>query len=181
MAGSFHYVSIEDILSRAGQKNEKPFILLLDGVEDPRNFGAILRTAEAAGVHGVIIPKNRSVSLNDTVEKTSTGAATMVPVAQVTNLVQTMEQLKEKNVWITGIEVDGKQGYTDVDYAGSGTILVLGSEGKGMSRLVKEHCDYLVRLPMRGRITSLNVSVAAGIMMYEVLRQRTVKGSSAAK
>ena len=172
MSGSFQYVSLEDIQARAAQKNEKPFILILDGVEDPRNFGAILRTAEAAGVHGVIIPKRRSVQLNDTVEKTSTGAATMVPVAQVTNLVQAMESLKENNIWITGIEVDGTEDYTGIDYARSGIALVLGGEGDGMGRLVKEHCDHLVKLPMRGRITSLNVSVAAGVMMYEVLRQR---------
>lgn len=173
MAGAYQYVSIEDILAKAAQKNEKPFILILDGVEDPRNFGAILRTAEAAGVHGVIIPKRRAVPLNDTVEKTSTGAANMVPVAQVTNLVQTMEMLKENKVWITGIEVDGKQNYTECNYANSGIALVLGSEGEGMGRLVKETCDFLVRLPMRGRITSLNVSVAAGIMLYEVIRQRS--------
>jgi 23S rRNA (guanosine2251-2'-O)-methyltransferase len=174
MAAPFHYVDVEDILDNAQKKQEKPFILILDGVEDPRNFGAILRTAEAAGVHGVIIPKRRAVPMTETVEKTSTGAAAMVPVAQVANLVQAMEKLKEQNVWITGIEVDGKQDYTDVDYAGA-VALVLGSEGEGMGRLVKEHCDHLVKLPMRGRITSLNVSVAAGIMMYEVIRQRSLE------
>ena len=168
----FQYVEIADILSIAEAKQEKPFLLILSGVEDPRNFGAILRTAEVAGVHGVIIPKKRSVSLNDTVMKTSTGAATLVPVAQVPNISQAIERLKEKNIWIVGAEVDGKENYTKVDYATRGIALVLGGEGEGLGRMIKEHCDHLVVVPMRGRITSLNVSVTAGILMFEVNRQR---------
>ncbi|MFC1517865.1 23S rRNA (guanosine(2251)-2'-O)-methyltransferase RlmB [Candidatus Margulisiibacteriota bacterium] len=175
MSAHFNYIEVEDILTTAEARNEKPFLLILDGVEDPRNFGAILRTAEAAGVHGVIIPKNRSVSLNETVEKTSTGAASIVPVARVTNISQTIEKLKEKNVWIVGIEIDGRERYDQIDYAGRGIALVFGGEGNGMSRMVKEHCDHLALIPMRGEITSLNVSVSAGILMFEVNRQRDQK------
>lgn len=172
MSAQFSYIEVEDILTVSEAKGEKPFILILDGVEDPRNFGAILRTAEAAGVHGVVIPKNRSVSLTETVEKTSTGAARIVPVAKVTNISQTIEKLKEKNVWIIGVEIDGKERYDQIDYKSRGIALVFGSEGKGTSRLVKEHCDHLVVIPMKGQISSLNVSVSAGILMFEVNRQR---------
>ncbi|MBU0581007.1 MAG: 23S rRNA (guanosine(2251)-2'-O)-methyltransferase RlmB [Candidatus Margulisbacteria bacterium] len=173
MSPQFNYIEIEDILASAQAKGEPPFILILDGLEDPRNFGAILRTADAAGVHGVIIPKSRSVSLNETVEKTSTGAAIIVPVARVPNLTQAIEKLKEENIWITGVEVDGRKLYSKIDYSKTGIALVLGSEGKGMSRLVKEHCDNLVYIPMKGQMTSLNVSVSAAILMYEVVRQRS--------
>jgi 23S rRNA (guanosine2251-2'-O)-methyltransferase len=168
----FLYTPLENVLEIAKKKNEKPFLLALDGVEDPRNFGAILRTAEAAGVHGVIIPKNRSVSLNDTVMKTSTGAAELIPVVQVTNLNQTIDLLKKENIWIVGVEAEGTDRYNKISYANIGILLVLGSEGFGISKLSKEKCDFLVSLPMKGLMTSLNVSVAAGIMMYEINRQK---------
>lgn len=165
------YVDFEDILEIAAYKKEPPFILILDGLEDPRNFGAILRTAEAVGVHGVIIPNRRSVSVNETVEKTSTGASKIVPIVQVSNITDVMEKLKKENIWIYGLDMDAQKTYTEIDYKGP-VALVVGSEGKGVSRIVKEHCDDLIKLPMRGKIESLNVSVAAGIAMYEVLKTR---------
>jgi len=167
----FSYKHFEDILDLAQAKKEAPFILILDGLEDPRNFGAILRTADAAGVHGVIIPKRRSVSITDTVIKTSTGAANTIPIAQVPNIADIINRLKKEDVWIIGMEAEGNDLYSNVDYK-TGTALVIGSEGKGISRLVKEHCDFLVNIPMKGQMTSLNASVAAALVMYEVVRQR---------
>lgn len=164
------YVSVEDILNISKQKGTEPFIIICDEIEDPHNLGAIIRTAEAAGADGVIIPKRRSASLNFTVNKTSAGAASWVPVARVPNLGAAIDELKENGVWIYGTDASGES-YTEVSMTGA-VGLVIGSEGFGMGRLIREKCDYLLSLPMNGRITSLNASVAAGIFMYEAVRQR---------
>ncbi|MGN0602042.1 MAG: 23S rRNA (guanosine(2251)-2'-O)-methyltransferase RlmB [Oscillospiraceae bacterium] len=168
------YVSVDDILDIAMQKGEDPFVIICDEIEDPHNLGAIIRTAEAAGAHGIIIPKRRSASLNYTVFKTSAGAASWLPVARVSNLAATLDMLKEKGIWIYGTDGAGED-YSNVSFDGP-VGLVIGSEGFGMGRLIKEKCDFLLSLPMAGKITSLNASVAAGIFMYEIVRQRrTVK------
>lgn len=167
------YVSVEDILNISKQKGTEPFIIICDEIEDPHNLGAIIRTAEAAGADGIIIPKRRSASLNFTVNKTSAGAASWVPVARVPNLGAAIDVLKENGVWIYGTDVSGES-YTEVSMTGA-VGLVIGSEGFGMGRLIREKCDYLLSLPMNGRITSLNASVAAGIFMYEAVRQRNAK------
>ncbi|EHL07916.1 23S rRNA (guanosine2251-2'-O)-methyltransferase [Desulfitobacterium sp. LBE] len=164
------YAEVDDILALAGEKGEDPFILVLDEVEDPHNLGALIRTADAAGVHGVIIPKRRSVSLTATVAKTSAGAVEHVLVARVGNLVQTLKDLQKAGCWVSGAEAEGTEVYRS-DLTGA-RVIVIGSEGKGLSRLVKETCDEIVSLPMKGRINSLNASVAGSILMYEVLRQR---------
>ncbi|MFC1477851.1 23S rRNA (guanosine(2251)-2'-O)-methyltransferase RlmB [Candidatus Margulisiibacteriota bacterium] len=163
-------IDLNSLLSYAANQDQ-PLLLLLDGLEDPRNFGAILRTAEAVGVSGVIIPKRRSVGITDTVQKTSTGASDLVRIAQVSNLTQSISRLKDEGYWIVGMEASGNSLYTEVDYRGP-IALVIGSEGNGISRLVKENCDFLVRIPMFGEISSLNASVAAAILMYETVRQR---------
>ncbi len=170
-AAAFAYAEIEDLLARARELNETPFLLILDEIEDPHNLGSILRTAECTGVHGVIIPKRRSVGLTATVLKTSAGAAEHVPVARVTNLAQTIDRLKEEGVWVAGTDVSAPQDVykTKFDLP---LAIVIGNEGKGMGRLIKEKCDFLVKLPMHGRLNSLNASVAAGVLMYEVVRQR---------
>ena len=147
-----------------------PFLIIADEIEDPHNLGAIIRTAEACGADGVILPKRRSASLNTTVYKTSAGAAGVVKIARVPNLVACLKELKQKGIWIYGAEMEGRP-WNELDYR-DGTALVIGSEGRGITRLVKEQCDFIVSLPMRGQINSLNASVAAGILMYEVLRQR---------
>lgn len=165
------YVTVEDILEISRKKGTKPFIIICDEIEDPHNLGAIIRTADAAGADGVIIPKRRSASLNYTVEKTSAGAASWVPVARVPNIPAAIDMLKDNGVWIYGTDASGEN-YTNVALDGA-TALVIGSEGFGMGRLVREKCDCLVSLPMLGRITSLNASVAAGIFMYETVRQRS--------
>ena len=167
------YVEVEDILAIAENKGEDPFIIICDEIEDPHNLGAIIRTAEAAGAHGIIIPKRRSASLNHTVFKTSAGAASWLPVARVPNLPAAVDDLKKKGIWIYGTDGAGEN-YSGVDLKGP-IGLVVGSEGFGMGRLMKEKCDFLLSLPMAGKITSLNASVAAGIFMYEVVRQRTNK------
>lgn len=167
---SHEYASIDDIFALAEERKEKPFIIICDELEDPHNLGAILRTAEATGVHGVIIPKRRNASLNYIVGKASAGAVEYVPVARVANLAQTMEDLKSRGIWFYGADMDGEN-WCGVDYDG-GVGLVIGSEGKGISRLVREKCDFVVSLPMKGKINSLNASVAAGVLMYEVARQR---------
>lgn len=166
------YVEVDDILSRAEAKGEMPFLLILDEIEDPHNLGSILRTADCTGVHGVIIPKRRSVGLTATVSKTSAGAVEYVPVARVTNLAQTMEQLKERGIWLVGTDVSATQDLYETDLFTMPLALVIGNESKGMGRLVKQTCDALLKLPMAGRINSLNASVAAGIFMYEVVRRR---------
>lgn len=165
------YVGIKDILDAAAQKGEKPFVIICDGIEDPHNLGAIIRTAECAGAHGVIIPKRRSASLSETVFKTSAGAAGIVPVARVSNLAAAIDELKEAGLWIYGTDASGTD-YTQADFRGAAG-LVIGSEGFGIGRLIAEKCDFMLKLPLRGRITSLNASVAAGIFMYEALRQRS--------
>jgi 23S rRNA (guanosine2251-2'-O)-methyltransferase len=166
----FEYSEIEDIFNLAKEKNESPFILILDGVEDPHNLGAIIRTAECAGVHGVIIPENRACSVNDTVLKTSAGAAANVNVVKVVNLSRTIELLKDRGVWVYACEVGGKNLFKEKL---TGPIaLVVGSEGHGISRLVKEKCDNILTIPMKGKINSLNVSVAAAIAIFEVVRNR---------
>ncbi len=167
----FNYCEVEDILELAKQKNEMPFILLLDGIEDPHNLGSIIRTAETAGVHGIIIPKRRAASVNSTVSKVSAGAVEYMKIARVNNLNETIHYLKEQGLWICGTDMNTEVTYTKQDYK-MPLAVVIGSEGFGMSRLVKENCDFLVKIPMRGKITSLNASVSAGIIMYEVIRQR---------
>lgn len=154
--------------------NPSPFIVILDHIEDPHNFGAIIRTAEAAGVDFVIIPKNRCVKVNATVEKTSAGAIENIKIVMVTNLNNTIKKLKEQGVWIVGTAMDGKDDYTDVDYD-LPVALIVGNEGSGMSSLVKKNCDFLVSIPMKGKVNSLNASVATGILIYEVLRKRNLK------
>lgn len=164
------YVTIEDILAVSARKGSKPFIIICDEIEDPHNLGAIIRTAEAAGADGIIIPKRRSAALTETVFKTSAGAASWLPVARVSNIPAAIDTLKENGVWIYGTDAAGDD-YSSADMSGS-TALVIGSEGFGMGRLVREKCDFLLRLPMNGKITSLNASVAAGIFMYEIVKQR---------
>lgn len=164
------YVTVEDILAVSAEKGTKPFIIICDEIEDPHNLGAIIRTAESAGADGIIIPKRRSAALNSTVYKTSAGAASWLPVARVANIPAAIDQLKENGVWIYGTDASGED-YTNSDMTGS-VGLVIGSEGFGMGRLVREKCDFLLKLPMYGKITSLNASVAAGIFMYETVRQR---------
>lgn len=166
------YVTVEDILAVSEKKGTKPFIIICDEIEDPHNLGAIIRTAEAAGADGIIVPKRRSAALTETVYKTSAGAASWLPVARVPNIPAAIDILKENGVWIYGTDAEGED-YTKSDMTGS-VGLVIGSEGFGMGRLVKEKCDFLLKLPMYGKITSLNASVAAGIFMYETVRQRKV-------
>ncbi len=167
------YVSVSDILDIAKEKGEDPFVIICDEVEDPHNLGAIIRTAETVGAHGIIIPKRRSASLNHTVYKTSAGAASWLPVARVANLASAIDELKENGVWIYGTDGSGED-YRGVDLTGP-MGLVIGSEGFGMGKLIMSKCDFLLRLPMKGKITSLNASVAGGIFMYEILRQREIK------
>ena len=164
------YSSVEDIFATAEERNEPPFIIICDEIEDPHNLGAIIRTAEAAGAHGVIIPKRRSASLSFTVAKTSAGAVEFMHVARVTNLPQTIDELKKRGVWVYCADMDGEPFYKS-NLKGA-IALVIGSEGNGVGRLVKEKCDVTLSMPMKGKINSLNASVAAGILMYEVSRQR---------
>ena len=171
LVAAHSYATVEDILKIAEEKGESPFIILLDEITDPHNLGSILRTANAVGAHGVIIPKRRSVGLSSVVAKTSAGALEYTPVARVTNLAQTIDSLKEKGVWFYATHQDAKQSYTQVDYKG-GVGIVIGSEGHGVSRIVAEKCDFLISIPMKGEINSLNASVAAGVIMYEALKQR---------
>ena len=168
----FEYSDIDDILNLAKQKNEDPFIVILDEIEDPHNLGSIIRTAECAGAHGVIIPKRRSAEVNSTVNKTSAGAVQYVKVARVNNLNDTIKYLKENDVWIYGTDAGAKSYYNEQNYKG-GVAIVIGSEGYGMNKLVAKNCDFLVKIPMKGKVNSLNASVSAAIMMYEVLNQRS--------
>ena len=168
------YAELDDILAKAEAAGEPPFLLLLDELEDPHNLGALLRTADATGVHGVLIPKRRSVPLTATVAKTSAGAVEYVPVARIGNISQTLKVLKEKGFWVAGADMDGSQNYYEADLTGP-LVLVVGSEGKGMGRLTKEQCDFIVKMPMVGKINSLNASVAGSILMYESMRQRLAK------
>ena len=169
-AAAHDYASLDDIFKKAEEKGEPPFIVILDKITDPHNFGSIIRTANCAGAHGIIIPKRGSVGLNEVVAKTSAGAIEYVPVAKVTNIAQTIDALKERGVWVAGAEAGGDTMYK-TDLSGS-MALVIGSEGEGISRLVKEKCDFLVEIPMFGDVNSLNASVAAAVLMYEVVRRR---------
>lgn len=168
---AYQYADLEDLFARASSRNEDPFFLILDELEDPHNLGSILRTADATGVHGVIIPKRRSVGLTGVVAKASTGAIEHIPVVRVNNLSQTVEELKKRGVWIAGTDATGAADYRSMDCT-LPLAIIIGSEGKGMSRILKEKCDFLYCLPMLGHVTSLNASVAASLLMYEVVRKR---------
>ena len=167
----FEYCDVEDILEEAKSKNEEPLILILDGIEDPHNLGAIIRTAETAGVHGIIIPKRRAASVNSTVNKVSAGAVEHMKIARVNNINDTIQFLKDSGLWIIGTDGKSENYYYEQDLTGP-IALVIGSEGFGMNRLVSENCDILVKIPMKGKITSLNASVSAGIVTYEIVKQR---------
>ena len=168
---AYDYAELDDLFKAAQSKNEDPFFIILDELEDPHNLGSIMRTADAIGAHGIIIPKRRAVGLTAVVAKASTGAIEHVPVVRVTNLAQTVDELKDRGVWVAGTDAKGSQDYRKMD-ATLPLALIIGSEGKGMSRLLKEKCDFLYHLPMIGHVTSLNASVAASILMYEVYRKR---------
>ncbi|MEX2116563.1 MAG: 23S rRNA (guanosine(2251)-2'-O)-methyltransferase RlmB [Bacteroidota bacterium] len=165
------YVEVEDLLEIARQRGEKPYLLILDEIEDPHNLGALIRTAECAGVHGVIIPKHHSASINETVAKTSAGASLHLPAARVTNIAQTIKFLKENGVWIVGADASGDKLYFEADYGGP-IAIVVGNEGKGIRKLVKEKCDFLVRIPLRGKVESLNASVAGALVLFEAAKAR---------
>ena len=167
----FNYCDVEDILELAREKQEDVFILILDGIEDPHNIGSIIRTAETAGVHGIIIPKRRSVSVNSTVSKVSAGAVEHMKIARVNNINDTIKKLKDNGLWIIGTDGDAKILYYNQDLKGD-IAIIIGSEGYGISRLVKENADMLVKIPMKGKVTSLNASVSAGIIIYEAVKQR---------
>ncbi|AZN38445.1 23S rRNA (guanosine(2251)-2'-O)-methyltransferase RlmB [Paenibacillus albus] len=172
-AAAHRYYEIDELLERAKESGEQPFFLLLDEIEDPHNLGSILRTAECTGVHGVIIPKRRSASLTATVSKTSAGAVEYIPVARITNMAQTIDKLKEAGIWVAGADVGAKQDvYSSSTKFDMPLAIVIGNEAKGIGRLIRDKCDFLIKLPMNGQLNSLNASVAAGVLMYEVLRQR---------
>jgi 23S rRNA (guanosine2251-2'-O)-methyltransferase len=165
------YATLDDVLAVSERRGERGFLLVLDGIEDPHNLGALIRTAECAGVHGVVIPKHHAASVTPAVVKASAGATEHTPVAEVTNIAQTIATLKQAGYWVVGLDESGEKDFKSVDYT-TATALVVGSEGKGMRRLVRESCDHVVRIPLRGRIGSLNASVAGALVMYEVVRQR---------
>ena len=167
----YEYVEIEDILEVAKERNEDPFILILDGIEDTHNLGAIIRTAETAGVHGIIIPKRRAAQVNSTVSKVASGALEYMKIARVNNITDTISKLKDKGVWICGTAIDADKFYYDQNLTGP-LAIVIGNEGKGISDLVKRNCDFLVKIPMKGKVTSLNASVSTGIIVYEAVKQR---------
>ncbi len=170
IAAAYEYSSVEDILNKAKEKNEPPFVIILDNIEDPHNLGAIIRTANLAGAHGVIIPKNRAAGLTATVARTSAGALNYTPVAKVTNIAKTIDELKKEGLWFVCADMDGQVMY-DLNLKGP-IGLVIGNEGEGVGRLVKEKCDFVASIPMKGDIDSLNASVAAGVLAYEIVRQR---------
>ena len=170
----FEYCEIEDILDKAKEIKEDPFVLILDGIEDPHNLGSIIRTAETAGVHGIIIPKRRAVAVNSTVNKVSAGAVQYMKIARVTNITDSIEKLKEKGLWICGTDINTDTYYYSQDLTGPLGI-VIGNEGTGMSDRVKKSCDFLVKIPMKGKVTSLNASVSTGIVIYEAMKQRMKK------
>lgn len=167
----FEYVEIEDIINTAKERNEDPFVLILDGIEDPHNLGSIIRTAETAGVHGIIIPKRRAASVNSTVNKTSAGAVEHMKIARVTNISDAIEELKQLGLWICGTDIDTNKYYYNQDLTGPLGI-VIGNEGKGIGDKVKKNCDFLVKIPMKGKVTSLNAAVSTGIIVYESVKQR---------
>lgn len=166
------YVSLKEILSTAKEKNEHPFIVICDEITDPHNLGSIIRTANAAGAHGVVISKHNAVGLNATVAKTSAGAVEFTPVAKVSSIAQAIETMKKENIWVVGADMDGDKTIYEHDFSG-GVAIVIGNEGKGISHLVKERCDFMVKIPMLGKISSLNASVAGALMIYEVVRSRS--------
>lgn len=170
----FEYVEIQDILQEAVERKEEPFILILDGIEDPHNLGSIIRTAETAGVHGIIIPKRRAVSVNSTVNKASAGAVEHMKIARVTNISDAIEELKQAGLWICGTDINSEKYYYNQDLTGPLGI-VIGNEGKGISAKVKKNCDFNVKIPMKGKVTSLNASVSTGIIVYESVKQRIIK------
>ncbi|MFG6117309.1 23S rRNA (guanosine(2251)-2'-O)-methyltransferase RlmB [Halobacillus sp. MO56] len=172
---AYDYSSLDDLFAKAKSLGEAPFFIILDEISDPHNLGSVLRTADAVGAHGVIIPKRRSVGLTATVAKTSAGAIEYIPVARVTNLSRTIDELKERHVWVAGTDAEGTEDYRQLD-GEMATALVIGSEGKGVSRIIKEKCDWTIQLPMTGKVTSLNASVAASLLMYEVYRKRNPLG-----
>ena len=167
----FEYCAIEDIIENAKSKNEEPFVLILDGIEDPHNLGSIIRTAETAGVHGIIIPKRRAASVNSTVNKASAGAVEHMKIARVTNITDTIDQLKQAGLWICGTDINAEKYYYNQDLTGPLGI-VIGNEGKGISEKVKKNCDFSVKIPMKGKIQSLNAAVSTGIIVYEAVKQR---------
>jgi len=171
IVGTKQYVEVDDIFKIAQERNEPPLVIILDEIEDPHNLGAIIRTAECTGVHGVIIPKHHAASVNQTVAKTSAGASEHLPIAKAVNVANTLDDLKQKGLWIVGTDSAAEKLYTEIDYS-SPLALVIGNEGRGIRQLVKEKCDFLVKIPLYGKIESLNASVAAAIIMYEVVRKR---------
>lgn len=171
MVAAHRYFEVEEIIARAKEKGEDPLVLILDGIEDPQNLGSLLRTADAVGAHGIIIPERRAVGLTETVAKVSAGAVEYVPVARVTNTARTIDELKEQGFWVVGTHQDAKELYYQARLTGP-LAVVIGSEGKGIGRLVAEKCDFMVRLPMLGHVTSLNAAVAGAILLYEIRRQR---------
>lgn len=175
MIPPFEYCEVEDILQQAKTKKEEPFILILDGIEDPHNLGSIIRTAETSGVHGVIIPKRRAAMVNSTVSKVSAGAVQHMKIARVTNISDTIELLKKEGLWICGTDISTSTYYYDQDMTGA-IVIVIGNEGKGISPKVKKNCDFLVKIPMMGKVTSLNASVSTGIILYEVVKQKKSGG-----
>ena len=171
IVGVKEYTDVDAILATASEKGEKAFLLIFDEIEDPHNLGALIRTAVCAGAHGGILPKHSAAPVNETVAKTSAGASSLFPIAKVTNIVATIEELKEHGVWVVGTDADASKDFTEVDYS-MPVAVVIGNEGKGIRRLVKEKCDFLVRIPMAGSFDSLNASVAGALVMYEVFRKR---------
>jgi len=175
LVGTQQYVEVQDLLVVAGRRGEAPFLLVLDEIEDPQNLGALIRTAECAGVHGVVVPKYHAASISPGVARASAGAIEYMHVAKVTNIAVCLDRLKEKGIWVVGAAIDGDRLFTDIDYT-MPVALVIGSEGKGIRKLVREKCDFLVKIQLYGRIASLNASVAGALLMYEVVRKR--KGST---
>mgnify|MGYP001379766112 FL=1 len=167
----YQYVEVEDILETAKERKEDPFILILDGIEDTHNLGAIIRTAETAGVHGIVIPKRRAAQVNSTVSKVASGALEYMKIARVNNITDTISKLKEKGIWVCGTAIDAEKYYYDQNLTGP-LAIVIGNEGKGISELVKRNCDFLVKIPMKGKVSSLNASVSTGIVVYEAVKQR---------
>ena len=177
IVASKEYVDLNYLLEASQQKDDLPLYIILDGIEDPHNLGAILRTADAVGMHGVIIPQRRAVGLTAAVSRTSAGAVEYIPVARVSNISQSISHLQKEGIWTVGVDMDGDKDYLQADYH-QPVALVIGAEGKGISRLVKERCDQIVSIPMRGHVASLNASVAAALVMYEAARQRTESSSA---
>jgi 23S rRNA (guanosine2251-2'-O)-methyltransferase len=176
MVAAHTYATVDDIFAKAELASQDPLILVLDGIEDPHNLGSLIRTADAAGVHGVIIPERRAVGLTETVAKVSAGAVEYVPVARVTNIVKTLDELKARGLWVVGTHQEGRELYHQARLTG-GLVVVIGSEGKGIGRLVAERCDFMVRLPMMGEVSSLNAAVAGAILIYEIRRQRDLSAT----